>query len=203
MIRSLALIGGPLLCGVVFFLLAAPAQAPGVYVEIGDGLNRNEIADGLYRLSTCIDGASDVDVSGTAPVAPGGVSSFFLVLPDTVAARTPAPSARLYLRVANHAAPRIDYGRAPIGATVGRMAPRVYRVTSDQALRWDAPGATSSFYWQALSRLGGNRETTELLVELEITTPLAACRYAVTLGPPAGLRHLNEKWFQLAPDRRP
>jgi hypothetical protein len=177
MIRPLALIAGPLLCGIIFFRVAAPAQAPGVYIDI---------ADDIHRLSTCVDGASDGDVSGSAPVAPGGVQSFFLVLPDTVAARTSAPSARLYLRVANHAEPRIDYGRAPIGTTVRRMGARAYRVTSDQALRWDSRGATGAFYRQALSRFGGNRETTELLVELEIATP-AVCRYSVTLGPPPGL----------------
>lgn len=193
MIKALALIVGPILCGVVFFLTEAPAQTPGVYVEI---------ADGIYHLSTCVSGTSSVaGVSTTAPVVTGDVLSFFLVLPDNVSAPTNAKSARLYLNVVNHAEPQTEYGRTPLATAVHRMNPHVYRVMSDQLLRWDSRGVTNSVYQQALSHIPGNRATTELLVELEIPAPPAGpCTYAVVLGPPPGLPDLPVRWFVPPPE---
>lgn len=192
--KALALIIGPLLCGGLFFLAAAPRQAPGAYVEI---------ADGVYRLPACVDGAQPAEaVSTTALVAPSEVLSFFLVLPDNVSAAQ-AGSARLFLKAVNHAEPKTDYGRTALPTTVRRMDSRVYRVTSGQSLRWDSRGLTGSVYRQALPRVLGSRATTELLVELEVPAPPASsCRYAVTLGPPPGLPEIDVKWFVPPPEGR-
>jgi hypothetical protein len=195
MLKAFALIVGPILCGTVFFLTKAPAQAPGAYVEL---------ADGVYRLSTCVSGISSVaGVSTTAPVAPGEVRSFYLLLPDSVSAPANAQSARLYFKVVNHAEPQTDYGRTPVATTVRRLHQRVYRVTSEQALRWDPHGVTSAVYRQALSRIPSNRATTELLLELEVPAPPAgACRYAVIVGPPPTLPDIDVKWFVPPPPER-
>jgi hypothetical protein len=187
---ALALIIGPLLCGGLFFLAAAPHQAPGAYIEI---------ADGIYRLPTCVSGALPAEaVSRTAWVVPGDVLSFFLVLPDSVSAPPPVGSAKLFLKAVNHAEVQTDYGRTPLPTIVRRMAPAVYRVTSDQSLRWDSRGLTGSVYRQALARIPGNRDTAELLLELDVPAPPASpCRYVVTLGPPPGLTDIDVKWLVL------
>jgi hypothetical protein len=187
MIKALALIVGPILCGVLFFLAEAPAQTPGAYVET---------ADGIYRLSTCEPGASNVaGVSTAAPVVAGDVLRFYLVLPDDSAA-VHAQAARLYLTVVNHAESEADYGRARLATVVRRMNSRVYRFRPEQALQWGSSEVTRSVYEQALAKMPGSRATAELLVELEVPAPTAGlCRYAVSLGPPPSPLALPVKWF--------
>jgi hypothetical protein len=192
---ALALIGVPILCGAVFFMAARPAQTPGVYVEI---------ADGLFRLPDCGGGTSPAtDVSSTAAVAPGEIRSFYLVLPDEASAAN-AEAAKLYLRVVNHAEPQADYGRAALPTTVDRMKARIYRVRSDRGLRWDPQGLPHTLYREALSRMVGNRATTEVLLELDVPGGAAAsCRYALTLGPPPSLSDPPVRWFVPVTEKRP
>jgi hypothetical protein len=187
-ILALALIGGPILCGAVFFLAEAPAQTTGAYVGVSGG---------VYRLPDCVAGASPANaVSSTSPVVPGELLSFFLVVPDGVSDPAPATSATLFLTAVNHAEPQADYGRTPLPTTVRRMARNVYRVTSDQTLRWDSRGPTGEVYRQALAGILGNRATTELLLVLEVPALTAgSCRYGVTLGPPPALPDIDVKWF--------
>jgi hypothetical protein len=163
---ALAIIVGPLLCGAIFFVTRGPAQKPGAYVETA------------------------------AAVALGEVRAFFLVLPDRAPARASADGAQLSLRVVNHAEPQIDYGRAPLPTTIRRMNANVYRVSSDQTLRWDPRGPTDAIYRRALARMPGNRATTEVLLVLEVPQPHAgSCLYAMTLGPPPSLPDADVKWF--------
>jgi hypothetical protein len=183
---ALAIIVGPLLCGAIFFVTRGPVQKPGAYVET---------ADGVYPLPTCLAGTSP-DVSAAAAVALGEVRAFFLVLPDRAPARASADGAQLSLRVVNHAEPQIDYGRAPLPTTIRRMNANVYRVSSDQTLRWDPRGPTDAIYRRALARMPGNRATTEVLLVLEVPQPHAgSCLYAMTLGPPPSLPDADVKWF--------
>jgi hypothetical protein len=192
LLLALALIGGPILCGAAYFMATRPAQAPGVYVEL---------VDGVYPLPAC---AAGTDISSTAAVTPGDIRSLFIVLPDAASAAANAETAKLYLRVVNHAEPQTDYGRTPLPATVARMSSRVYRVRSDRALRWDPQGLTNTVYRQALSRMLGNRATTEVLLELEVPERgTASCRYALTLGPPPSLPDSDAKWLVPAAERRP
>jgi hypothetical protein len=195
MIKVVTLILGPILCGVVLFLIEAPAQTPGAYLEITEFV--------YSPLSACrSETVPAKEVWANAPVVPQ-VRSFFLVLADRSSAPVSAQSARLYLRVVNHAEPGADYGREPIATTVHRMNAHVYRITSDPMPRWDAKGLTGSIYRQALSRHPGNRATTELQAELETRSPSGGfCRYAVTLGPPPSLPDLDVKWYVRPPERR-
>jgi hypothetical protein len=191
MIKAAALILGPLLCGVIFFLVAAPAATPGAYLEL---------ADGVYPLSPCRDGVSPA--GGVPASAPGGVQAFLLLAGDAVPAPADAQSARLYLKVVNHADPQTDYGRTALPTAVQRLNPRVYKVTTEQVLRWDSRGLMNAVYRQALSLKPGDRATTEVVVELEVPAPAGACRYAVSLGPPATLGDSHETWFT-PPQERP
>jgi hypothetical protein len=195
MLKALVLIVGPLLCGAVFFLTEAPAQTPGAYVELPDG---------VYRLPPCVAGSSPITgLSTTAPAAPEGVRSFYVLSPDSASAPARARSARLYLKVVNHAEPQTDYGRAPLGTMVHRMHPHVYRVTSDQSLRWDSGGVIGSVYRQALARMPGHRATIDLLLELDVPESSGgSCRYAVTLGSPPAVFVFDDKWFVLPGERR-
>ena len=175
-------------------MTARPAQTPGVYVEI---------TDGLYRLPDCAGGTSPVTgVSSTAAVTPGEIRSFYLVLPDETSAAN-AEVAKLYLRVVNHAEPQTDYGRTALPTTVARMKAQIYRVRSDRGLRWDPQGLPHSLYREALSRMLGNRATTEVLLELDVPGPAASCRYAMTLGPPPSLPDPQVRWFVSATEKRP
>jgi hypothetical protein len=80
----------------------------------------------------------------------------------------------------------------------------VYRVASDQPLRWDWKGPTGAAYRTALSRTLGDRATTEVLVELEVTgLATGACRYAVTMGPPPSLPDNDLKWFVPPAEKHP
>lgn len=190
LLLALALIGGPILCGAVYFIAAAPAPAPGAYVEI---------VDGVYPLPAC---AASADVSSTAAVAPAEIRSVFIVLPDDGGEGANVEAAKLYLRVVNHAAPQTDYGRTPLPTTVARMSARIYRVRSDRALRWDPQGVPSAVYREALSRIPGNRGTIEVLLELEVPGRAGgSCRYALTLGPPPSLPDSDAKWFVAATGR--
>lgn len=181
-----------MLCGAVYFTATRPAQAPGIYVEI---------VDGVYPLPACAAGA---DVSSTAAVVPGEIRSLFIVLPDDDSAAPNVEAAKLYLRVMNHAQPQADYGRTPLPTTVARMSPRIYRVRSDRGLRWDPQGLPNTVYRQALARMPGNRATTEVLLELEVPERAGgSCRYALTLGPPPSLPDSDAKWFVPATGRRP
>lgn len=192
LLLALALIGGPILCGAAYFMVTRPAQAPGVYVEL---------VDGVYPLPSCAPGT---DVSSAAAVVPGEIRSLFIVLPDDDSAAPDVEAAKLSLRVVNHAEPLTDYGRAPLPTTVARMSSRVYRVRSDRGLRWDQQGLPNTLYRQALSRMLGNRATTEVLLELEVPERGAAsCRYALTLGPPPSLPDSDAKWLVPATERRP
>jgi hypothetical protein len=185
--KAFALIVGPILLGAVFLLATAPPKAPGVYVEV---------ADVVYHLVPC--GMSDAGtLSANAPAYRGIVQSFFVVFPDPPQAPLPANWAQLYFTVVDHAQPEADFGRHALATDIRSMSPRIHRVVSGQALRWEFGALAESVYRQSLARHVGNRATTELLLELEFTAFPGdrKCRHAVVLGPPPDQPDSSFGWF--------
>jgi hypothetical protein len=171
-LKAAALVIGPLVCGALFFWRAAPPQRPGAYVEAGDA---------VYALGECEQGST----VGAPGVPLAEVVAVSVLLPnDSPAAVVAAESARLYLKVVDHAHPAVDYSRVPLESTVRRMQSRVFRVAPRVPLRWEPDGALERTYREALAHTAGTRSAMEVLLQLEVPAPGGSCVRSVSLGAP-------------------
>lgn len=186
-LKALVLVVGPLLLGVAWFFLVAPARQPGVYLEFPDR---------VFELSPC-DATTAGTFSAVAPKTSDGVAAFVVVRPDEASAPPAEAFGQLFLTVVNHADPGSALGRFALDTQVQRIGPGIHRVMSSHRLQWEFGGLSESVYRQALAQHKADRATIELMVELE--TPASsrqgACRYGVVVGPPSYMRDTSLGWF--------
>jgi hypothetical protein len=177
-IKALALVAVPIFCGVVVFVIVAPPETPGVYVETQRG---------IYSVATYSVhpefSFSHVSLR-TALAADGAVLSFFIVGPPSFAIVSSAASATMYFFAINDADPKFRSEYVPVSATIHKINPRAYRVTSEQLGTSGPAIAKFRLHLDSLRMLEPG-PSLELLVGLVLQDPTDGTRrmYSVRLGP--------------------
>jgi hypothetical protein len=164
-----ALIGVPLLCGALFFMLEAPGRDPGVYVETKDG---------FYALSA--------DPLKTPALPSGPAVAFFAAGAPDSALMTHAAAATLKVFAVDHGDARFRPEGVTVPATIRQINPRAYRISTEELKKPWGPGSIAfDAYQRALVQTRGSRTTIEMMIGLEIQDTDAGPRriYAVRVGP--------------------
>ena len=175
-VKALALIAGPLVCGILYFLIEAPDRGPGVFLETEQG---------TYRLSGhpthSPHSLSDARTSAAVIADRGAVAFFVVGLPVPAT----GPVARLYVFAMDDADStfRSEYVSLPV--TISQINARAFRVTSDQLATWGPETEAFRRYQDVLPNHHGSRATIEAWIGLEIQRTAAGSpeMYAVRVGP--------------------
>ena len=181
LLKSVAIIGVPLLCGAIYFWLEAPPTG-GVYVELvrGDDDVLHEVTG--YASETP---ASAADAAAHSPVSPDFVvQSFFVVGPPGSALLSGAPAAKFFTFVIDDADPAFRSEYVPLPATVRQVNRRAFRVTSSQ-FPWQPDSIAYKHFSKVIATSLGSRAMKEALIGLELTDAAGKrTMYSVRVGPP-------------------
>lgn len=181
MVRALALVLGPIVCGAVFVLLAAPPETPGAYAVT---------ASGVYPLpgapeQTC---RGDLHPATVHPPPPLGVPvlddvtqglTFYVVSAHRSAVGSNLVSARLFFFIGRNGPQAVgpDYQSVPV--TVRQANARVHQVV---VARFDDE-VSEARYRQVLAHVPGSRATLEGALALVVSDHGACRTYLTQLQP--------------------
>jgi hypothetical protein len=185
MVKSALLFGTPILIGILYFLVEAPRQESGVYVETNVG---------IYRLSTYTpsDRLAETVLSGAPAVAGDSVDSFFIVAPRGSRLSAGAPSASVCLFVVDAGALPVPSACEPVPSSVVQVNPEVYRVKAEELRRWGSDAASFRLYRQILQHSVAPRARLDVMAALVLPVSGEPPRmYSVRLAP-QGARITNQ-----------
>lgn len=176
LIKAVAVILGPILCGALLFFAEAGGQKPGVYLDTPRGMFA------LSRFSTAA-GPPFPDVLQRVAVPPDArVISFFVVGRPGFPIAAQLADAALYLFVVDRRDESFQSEYLPIRTHVSQASPEAFHITSEDLREKNLSGR---FFQDVLSRTIRSRASMELYVGLDVSDAVAGSRrlYSVRFGP--------------------
>ena len=186
--------GLPLLCGALFFVLNAPVQDGGVYLELDRGFgqsleDRDRSLHSLVGFRTDVSGAAlEARTRSLVPIGPvPKTTSFFLVGPDGSPLMRSAVGATVWCFVVDGVKDDYRANAELVPATISRINPHAYRITpSVSGFGWGDGQIAVRLFERALAHSTGPRQNVHVMMGLELQETDTELRtmYAFLVGPP-------------------